>query len=148
MSKVYVAVMGIVSDGSNVLLIKHAKKTPWHGQWILPGGELRQGELPEECAMREVKDETGVEIKVGKLAGAFVSDVSLRRKTDVWLLLLVYLAEPLSRDIKKKEGDVSEAAWFSLSEVAKLKVHEDCLNALSAVYTLPKEQTSLGEFLG
>jgi len=48
-------------DGQRVLLIQRAR-APWLGLWSLPGGRLEAGETAEQCAIREVREETGLSI--------------------------------------------------------------------------------------
>lgn len=72
----------------------------------LPGGGMEQGELVTETAVREVKEETGYDIEVGKLVGIF----SHRKQTGI---VLVFLA-------KIKGGQViqssSETSWCGFVE--------------------------------
>ena len=49
----------IVVDGERVLLIKRGKE-PYKGHWSLPGGAQEFGETIEECAARELEEETGL----------------------------------------------------------------------------------------
>ena len=51
----------IVKDGDRVLLMKR-QNSHGAGTWSMPGGHLEYGESPEECALREVEEETGVVI--------------------------------------------------------------------------------------
>jgi 8-oxo-dGTP diphosphatase len=51
----------IVTKGDRVLLLKR-KSVHGHGTWSTPGGHLEYGESPEECAVRETLEETGVVI--------------------------------------------------------------------------------------
>jgi len=57
------AVGAVVTDDSGrVLLVRE------DGEWLAPGGEVEAGETHEEALVREVREETGVEIGVGDLA--------------------------------------------------------------------------------
>jgi 8-oxo-dGTP diphosphatase len=51
----------IVTKGDRLLLIER-KGVHGQGTWSTPGGHLEYGESPEECAVRETKEETGVDI--------------------------------------------------------------------------------------
>jgi len=48
-----------VERGEEILLLKRAMGAA-QGSWYLPGGGLDNGETPEECALRELKEETGL----------------------------------------------------------------------------------------
>lgn len=51
----------VTDDGGRVLLIRHPERP---GEWVLPGGAHEPGEPVEEAAVREVREETGVECEV------------------------------------------------------------------------------------
>jgi len=55
----------IFDDGGNVLLSHRRDMDAWN----LPGGGLEIGELPDECVVREVREETGLEVVVERLVG-------------------------------------------------------------------------------
>jgi len=57
----------IVRDGK-VLLVRRGKE-PFLGYWSLPGGGVEAGETPEEAVMREVREETGLDVEIGAVAG-------------------------------------------------------------------------------
>jgi mutator protein MutT len=61
-----VGVGAIVLDGRHVLLVKRAHE-PLKGQWSLPGGRVELGETLEAAVVREVREETGLEIEVGSI---------------------------------------------------------------------------------
>ena len=61
-----VGVGTVVFKGDDVLLIRRAKD-PGAGTWSLPGGKQELGETVAACALREVREETGIEIALGPL---------------------------------------------------------------------------------
>lgn len=64
------AVDVIIRGPGGVVLIKR-KNEPFKGRWALPGGFVNYGERVEDAATREVKEETGLRVKLGKLAGVY-----------------------------------------------------------------------------
>ncbi|GJL95520.1 MAG: DNA mismatch repair protein MutT [Hyphococcus sp.] len=60
----------VFRDDDEVLIIKRGKE-PFLGAWSIPGGGLHYGEKLEDAAIREVREETGLEIQLVGLLGAF-----------------------------------------------------------------------------
>ncbi len=58
--------VAIVASG-RVLLIRHS----WYGVWCLPGGTVEPGESVAEAAVREAREETGLEVELTRLVGVF-----------------------------------------------------------------------------
>src|SRR5947208_773903 len=56
----------VVVDGDRVLLVKRGHE-PLKGEWSLPGGAVELGETLETAIVREVREETGLEIDVGPI---------------------------------------------------------------------------------
>jgi 8-oxo-dGTP diphosphatase len=56
----------VMFDGDQVLLVKRAHE-PLKGQWSLPGGAVEVGETLEAAVIREVAEETGLEVRVGPI---------------------------------------------------------------------------------
>jgi ADP-ribose pyrophosphatase len=69
----------VIDADNNVLL----KKDPNRG-WEVPGGHLDDGESLAECAVREVKEETGMDVEIVKLCG-MTHEVENRRCTVFWM---------------------------------------------------------------
>src|SRR5919106_5518201 len=63
-----VAVGAVVQRGDDVLLIRRARGTAV-GQWSIPGGRVEFGEGLKAALAREVLEETGLEVKVGRFLG-------------------------------------------------------------------------------
>jgi len=56
---------GILIEGGKILITR--QEMPTKRNWSLPGGKLRPGETIERCLVREMKEETGLDVKVGQL---------------------------------------------------------------------------------
>ena len=61
--------MFIVDEADRVLLVRRSD----NGRWAVPGGCQDLGETPAECAVREVREETGYVVEVVRLLGVFSS---------------------------------------------------------------------------
>ena len=60
----------VVDDGGRVLLIRRGK-APDLGEWSIPGGAVELGESIEDALRREIREETGLEVAVGRLLEIF-----------------------------------------------------------------------------
>ncbi len=92
--------------------------------WSLPKGHVEAGESPEEAAVREVAEETGITGRVvgplGTIDFWFVADGRRIHKTVHHFLLLAQAGELSDADI-----EVSEVAWVPLGEVGVRLAYED-----------------------
>lgn len=100
----------IVKDGK-VLLLKRAHE-PFEGYWVLPGGHVERNETVEEAAVREMKEELGIDVELKKFVGVF-SDPD---RDPRGLVSVVFIAEPKSDDIRINK-EAYEYKWFPLDEL-------------------------------
>lgn len=106
---VTVGVGAVVFRGEEVLLIRRGRE-PFLGHWSIPGGKLHFGETLADAVTREVREETGVEIRIIGLIGAFEA---LPRETGGaagHMVLIDYAAEWV--DGEPMAGDDALAAEF------------------------------------
>lgn len=109
----------IVLAGDRVLLILRGKE-PLKGYWSLPGGAVETGESVEEALRREVREETGLEIREIRFAEVF--ERIMRDETgqvEYHYVLLDYICEPAGGELQAA-SDVSDARWFLWEEMAGL----------------------------
>ncbi len=56
-------------DAAGRLLLVRRAHDPHRGRWSLPGGRVERGETAEQAVVREVREETGLEVEVGPIVG-------------------------------------------------------------------------------
>lgn len=99
-------------SGPEVVLV-HRRR---YDDWTLPKGKARPGETDEECALREVEEETGLRCALGReLPSTEYLDSRGRRKRVRYWQLRVEAGEPTPR-----AGEIDEVRWVSVSEAASL----------------------------
>jgi len=64
-----VVTAGIIERDGQILIAQRKKGSRLEYKWELPGGKLEEGETPEECLVRELREEFGVETRVKSFFG-------------------------------------------------------------------------------
>lgn len=114
----------IIEKDGRVLLIKR-RFDPFKGYWCLPGGGLEEGETLEECAVREVKEETGLKVSIESTVGVY-SDPGRDPRGQVISVAYSLNIEGGGIDPGR---EVLEAEWFNPEEVPELGFdHEEMLS--------------------
>ncbi|MBR4626398.1 MAG: NUDIX hydrolase [Ruminococcus sp.] len=102
-------------DPQNKLLILLIKRGghPFKDMWALPGGFLQKGETIEQCALREIEEETGVAPSAIMPVGVFSAP---DRDPRGWIISNAYVSV-ISEEAVSQIGmdDASDAQWFSVS---------------------------------
>ena len=111
------------SDGLSVLLIERAND-PFKGCWAFPGGFMDMEENAEDCAKRELKEETGMEVRSLEYLGTF-SEVN--RDPRGRTITIAYYAVVEKSDVIGAD-DASRAKWFPIDSIPSLAFdHEEIL---------------------
>lgn len=103
----------LIEDGK-LLLIKRAAE-PFRGQWALPGGRIDENETAEQCLLREMKEETGLDVEPIALVGIY-SDPG---RDPRGVIAAAYLVKRTGGEPKGGD-DAAEAAWFALDRLPTL----------------------------
>ena len=131
-----VGVGAITVKDRKVLLVKRGIE-PSKGLWAIPGGMLKLGETLQECASREILEETGIKIKVGDCIYVFdFLERDNKRKFKFHFVVVDFAAEYISGEPKGAD-DALEALWLSPEELNKLPVAKNTLKALRSIGFLP-----------
>lgn len=92
--------------------------------WSLPKGHIEEGETPEEAALREVAEETGIHSKIEKSLGVidfwFMAGGKRIHKT-----VHHYLFREDGGTLAAQETEVDEVAWFPLAEIVERLAYPD-----------------------
>ncbi|MGO9559219.1 MAG: NUDIX hydrolase [Acidimicrobiales bacterium] len=88
---------------------------PEQGDWTLPKGKLEPGETAAECALREVREETGLECTLGR----FVGQVEYRDRRGRPKVVEYWLMQPHGGDFAPS-GEVDELRWVGVSDASAL----------------------------
>src|SRR5690242_18229537 len=133
--KIWVVVGSVVTDKKNpVLLVKYGESKRgsfYYGKWLLPAGVLEFGESLEEGARREVKEETGLDIRITSHATTF-GRVGVEFGKHFHEVFVGFHAKPLKGKLHAG-SDPAYAKWFTKAELRRRtdELHEDTKRELA-----------------
>lgn len=107
----------IVKEGK-VLLVKR-RFEPWRGLWQMPAGFVEWDEKPQETAVKEAKEETGLDVEITELF-----DVrQIKDDPREMIVLILYKAKIIGGDLKPGD-DAQEVKWWPIDRLPKFGSHE------------------------
>ena len=106
---------------AKVLLIQRGDQ-PFRGCWAFPGGFMNMDETTEQCAIRELEEETGLHISEVHQIGAYSKVDRDPRGRTVTVAYLAIVDEPITVN---GQDDAAKAQWFSLSALPELAFDHD-----------------------
>lgn len=129
-----------VVEGGRVLLIFHRKLD----QWLQPGGHVEPRETPDEAAIREVQEETGVGIRVreaylppaSRAEGSenlpLPFEVNVHEvRDDHWHVDFAYLARVVERGQPPRTDEHGGQDWFTAEELDRLEEIDENTRAVA-----------------
>ena len=118
-------VFGLDQEDLKVLLIQR-DLPPFEGNWALPGGFVRTGESVDECALRELQEETG--LRKVFLEQLYTFGEPKRDPREHVVTVAYYALVNLVEHSPRAATDARNAAWFSLDDIpvsyTHLRAHE------------------------
>jgi mutator protein MutT len=116
-----VGVGAVIVDSGRVLLVKRAHE-PLKGEWSLPGGAVDVGEALTDAVAREVREETGLEVRVGPVVE--VIDRVHRTgdgRVEYHFVIVDYLCAPTGGRLAHS-SDADDVCWAPLDDLATYRL--------------------------
>jgi ADP-ribose pyrophosphatase YjhB (NUDIX family) len=108
-----------------------------NGQWCLPGGRIEAGESVSEACVREVWEETGLQVRIIRLAGVYSDPNKLVIYPDgnkVHIVALSFEAEIVGGELGLSD-ETTEWGYFSLEEISNMELLGGHLERIKDVFT-------------
>lgn len=126
---------GIAVEGGRLLLVRRGRP-PGEGLWSLPGGRVEPGETDAEAVVRELREETGLTVSPGALAGTVERDAP---GGDTYVIR-DYRCTVVGGTLAAGD-DARDARWVPYAEVPTLPLTDRLLDTLRSWHVLPRPPT-------
>jgi len=138
----YVGVGAVIVDRGKVLLVKR-KYEPLAGRWSLPGGAVEVGETLEACLVREIAEETGLEIGIGpvvEVLDRITRDADGR--VEYHFVLVDYLCWPIGGELRAG-SDVADAVFADPRDLAQYELTTTATAVVERALQLAADEAGL-----
>lgn len=121
----------IFNEKGEVLLQKRADSS----KWGFPGGAIELGETPQIATIREVKEETGLDVEVGKLIGIYTDlDMEYPNGDKAQSICLAFELKVIGGELSCDKQETLELRYFPVDNAPDLfcKQHEELLHTIQS----------------
>jgi len=116
----------VVTDAQGRLLMIQRGHDPGAGLWSIPGGRIEPGETDAQALVREMLEETNLQVKVGSLIGSVQ-----RQGLGGAVIDIRDYAATVTGGTLRAGDDAADARWVAAAELARLEVTEGLIEALT-----------------
>ncbi len=125
----------VVLDGETVLLVRRGAE-PLAGQWSLPGGLLELGETVEQAIVREVREETSLDVEPLRLLGVYdLIDRDAAGAIRYHYVLVDWICTVSGGELRAGD-DAIEACWARRDDLARFALAEFTHNAIEKAFAM------------
>lgn len=114
-----------IIENNKILLIKHQK-----GHWGFPKGHMEKDETPMQTAIREVKEETNIDVEIlskKEYTEIYTTQEEVHRK------VVYFIAKKIGGELKPQESEVEIVKWFNFEEAMQTLTYEESKQILKEV---------------
>ena len=104
----------IIPFPQNKILLVKRKTKPFVDYWALPGGRMDTGEKIEQTIVREVKEETGLDVAIVRVVGEYV-EKGIKDDIEYEYYPTCFVVKILGGKIKKQDSEIQQIKLFSLN---------------------------------
>lgn len=142
----------VIADGRAVLIRRGSE--PLKGEWSIPGGTLEVGETLVEGVQRELREETGLEVRVLELIEVFErifedapnsQDIPggaiVSRRPRYHFVIVDYLCETLG-GVPRPGSDVTDLAWVREDDLTRYNLTPTATRVLKSAFAMARARTA------
>jgi ADP-ribose pyrophosphatase YjhB (NUDIX family) len=123
-----VGVGGVVILDGKVLLVRRGKE-PLRGRWVIPGGTVEAGESLEHALVREMEEETGLEVRPGEILVVFDRILREGEELRYHYVIVDYLCERVGGEVRAG-SDADEVALVAEQDLPLFDLPEKALEVV------------------
>ena len=112
----------IVFDGEKILLVKQTQ-----GHWGIPKGHVEENETEHETAIREVKEETNIDVEIegdNRYTENYVTDKGVQKE------VVYFIAKKVGGNGAAQEAEIKEIEWLNPKDALERVTYDDTRNLL------------------
>lgn len=124
----------LFDEAGRVLLQKRGDSN----KWGFPGGAIELGETPEDAAIRELKEETGLDVAIDSLIGIYTdSDMKYPNGDNAQSIAIVYKLKALSGELICDDKETVDLKYFDVDKLPEMfcKQHEEVKEVIAKMFS-------------